>query len=1186
MHRRAPVTRNTGPRPQGIRSGERARTVRTGRSLSAAARALLAALLILPGALFVLVRPQITWAAPSITVTFDCNGGTAATSPYEQVMTSGVPTALDAEGCTFTGRTFGGWATSDLRADNQIVSYANLQNVTFNSSRTLHAIWLGTFTVTFDVNSINGTGSMSPQSEDTNNTALASNAGQISRVGFSFAGWNTEADGIGGTAYADGADFDFVEQGDTTLYAQWEATITFDKNDPSATGTMADQTESTNTALDAENFSLSGYVFDGWNTDPGGAGVSYADGDNYNFPTDGTDTLYAQWTADEYTVSYTENGGDPVTDDTYTVDGTAITLPTPSRTGYTFDGWFTDDSTFLLEVVSPYTPSGDITLYAGWTINTYDVTFDENGGDPETDLLGEDYGSSVTLPTPTRTGYSFDGWDDGSGGALIPAGSFTIPDSDTALTAQWTIDTYDLTITIDGAGSGAVTVGLESCDEISSPCVGPVEYGATLTLIATADTGNNFTGWSGADSGECVGDAAGTCTLESVAGVKFITATFALDVYDVIYEENGGDPVSDDGYTYGTTGLTLPTPSRAGYDFVGWFTDDGTFTDEKTSPYTPSDDITLYAQWGSMVTFNGNGGTGCVTNQASALDNVALTANTCLRTGYTFTGWNTVDSGPGTPYADGGLYDFASDGSDTLYARWTINKYDVTFVENGGAPVSDLNNKDYNSSVTLPTPTRTGYSFDGWSDGVNPTLIPAGSFTIPDGDITLTAQWTINSYSVAATAGTGGTVTSGGGAYNYHDGPTITATPSTGYTFDAWTGGGSACTTNPVCNLALIDADYPSLVATFTPEVYDVTYDENGGGAVSDGTYTYGTAGIDPLPTPTRAGFDFDGWFTDDNTFLIEVTSPYSPSSDITLHAKWVATATYTVDYNTNGGDATPAQDTSINGSSVTLPNPGSRASYNFSGWYDNAGLSGSSVGDAGDPYVPLANVTLYAKWSPTGGGGGGGGDGGSSAPIGLGAPGLSGYTAVGETLIATPGTWSTATSYKYHWYRCTSPSTIAQIEVPADCTFVTNDVESSYVVQPADFGFWIRVRVRATGPGGTTSFFSATSAQVGPKPVNTKVKPPRIAGFAAVGQILTAKRGQWANSVSTFSYQWYRCTKFGAKNPKSVPLTCTAITGAASRTYTVKAADRGLFLRVRVTATGPTGQGFRMSKSTGFIPN
>jgi hypothetical protein len=92
--------------------------------------------------------------------------------------------------------------------------------------------------------------------------------------------------------------------------------------------------------------------------------------------------------------------------------------------------------------------------------------------------------------------------------------------------------------------------------------------------------------------------------------------------------------------------------------------------------------------------------------------------------------------------------------------------------------------------------------------------------------------------------------------------------------------------------------------------------------------------------------------------------------------------------------------------------------------------------------------------------------------------------------------------------------------------------------------------------------------------------------GLASAGSTLAAKRGQWTNGPVTYAYQWYRCTKAGLKNPKSVPVACTAITGATAQTYTVKAADKGSFLRVRVTATGVTGQGFRMSRTTGIIPN
>jgi hypothetical protein len=146
--------------------------------------------------------------------------------------------------------------------------------------------------------------------------------------------------------------------------------------------------------------------------------------------------------------------------------------------------------------------------------------------------------------------------------------------------------------------------------------------------------------------------------------------------------------------------------------------------------------------------------------------------------------------------------------------------------------------------------------------------------------------------------------------------------------------------------------------------------------------------------------------------------------------------------------------------------------------------------------------------------------------------------------------------------------------------------VGSTYIIQAADLGTWIRVRVRAQAGGATTSLFSATTAAVGAKPASIKARPPRVTGSAVVGQTLTAKRGQWNNVGATYTYQWYRCSAVGLKNPRTVPATCVAISGGTARTYVVKAADKGSYLRVRVTATAPTGQGFRMSQTTGIVPN
>ena len=247
-----------------------------------------------------------------------------------------------------------------------------------------------------------------------------------------------------------------------------------------------------------------------------------------------------------------------------------------------------------------------------------------------------------------------------------------------------------------------------------------------------------------------------------------------------------------------------------------------------------------------------------------------------------------------------------------------------------------------------------------------------------------------------------------------------------------------------------------------------------------------------------------------------------------------------------------------------------------------------NSVTDAATNAGPAAAVdgsTTVTYTAPSGGGGGGGG--GTPAPLNTVAPVVTGYSSPGASITSTYGTWNYANTYAYQWYRCTSASTVTEVTVPSTCTKITGATSASYVITALDSGSWLRVKVSATGSGGTTDILSASSAKVGPKPASIKARPPRVSnGLAAVGSTLAAKRGQWTNGPVTYAYQWYRCTKAGIKNPKSVPVACTAITGATAKTYTVKAADRGSFLRVRVTATGATGQGFRMSRTTGVIPN
>ena len=160
-----------------------------------------------------------------------------------------------------------------------------------------------------------------------------------------------------------------------------------------------------------------------------------------------------------------------------------MSTPTaPTRTGYTFAGWYSDAG-----LTTPYTfttmPASNITVYAKWTANTYTITFVSNGGSAVT-AITQAFGSAVTAPTaPTRTGYTFVGWYSNAG--LTTLYTFTTMPVDTTLYAKWTINTYTLTYTA-GAHGGVTGTSPQT-----------VNYGSDGTLVtATPNSGYHFVSWS------------------------------------------------------------------------------------------------------------------------------------------------------------------------------------------------------------------------------------------------------------------------------------------------------------------------------------------------------------------------------------------------------------------------------------------------------------------------------------------------------------------------------------------------------------------------------------------------------------------------------------------------------------------------------------------------------------------
>ncbi len=243
------------------------------------------------------------------------------------------------------------------------------------------------------------------------------------------------------------------------------------------------------------------------------------------------------------------------------------------------------------------------------------------------------------------------------------------------------------------------------------------------------------------------------------AGVDCDTATkpssnFSTTIkYTVTYDANGGNCGQTTGYaTSASAAVTLPTPTRSGYAFLGWYTavSGGTRVGGAGSAYTPSANVTLYARWGqpSTVTYNANGGSCDVSSEKYI--GIALKLPTPQLDGSSFKGWYTAPEGGTLIGGAGETYE--PTGDITLYAQWG-KPVTVTYNANGGSVSSTSQTVAEGNALKLPTPTLTGYKCTGWYTAASggTKAGDAGESYVPTADITLYAQWQINSYTITVT---------------------------------------------------------------------------------------------------------------------------------------------------------------------------------------------------------------------------------------------------------------------------------------------------------------------------------------------------------------------------------------------------------------------------------------------------
>ena len=548
-------------------------------------------------------------------------------------------------------------------------------------------------------------------------------------------------------------------------------------------------------------------------------------------------------------------------------NGTSVVASATPEEGYEFVNWQVDGVEKSTANPYTFTAAENVSLVATFRPLKYNVVFSVDGEETTSSL---DYASVIPTPTtPSKTGYTFTGWEPAfEEGATVPLNGITY-------TAQWQVNQY--TFTFDSNGGSDVAAITQ-------------DYGTAVTAPANPTReGYTFTGWDK------------EIPANMPATNMTFTAQWQVNQYTFIFDSNGGSDVAAITQDYGTAVTAPANPTREGYTFTGW--------DKEIPANMPATNMTFTAQWQInqyTLTFDSNGGSDVAAITQDYATAVTAPANP-TREGYTFTGWDKEIPAnmPAT--------------NMTFTAQWQVNQYTFIFDSNGGSDVAAIT-QDYGTAVTAPAnPTREGYTFTGWDKE-----IPAN---MPATNMTFTAQWQINQYTLTFDSNGGSEVAAI--TQDYGTAVTAPANPTReGYTFAGWD--------------KEIPANMPASDMTFIAQwqvnQYKVTFlSEND--VVSEGMYDYGSAIT--APVPTREGYTFTGWSPE-----VDATVP---AHDVSYTAQWQINQ-YKVTFQADGN--TVSEQTLDYGSSITVPEAPAKEGYTFTGWSPEV-----------DATVPAHDVTYTANY-------------------------------------------------------------------------------------------------------------------------------------------------------------------------------------------------------------------------------
>lgn len=575
------------------------------------------------------------------------------------------------------------------------------------------------------------------------------------------------------------------------------------------------------------------------------------------------------------------------------------------------------------------------------------INYDGNGGKAPASSQTVKRFKNWVNNDPLYAGYSFYGWVIDSFSIKTRKNSYLC---NLNLKATWKLVNYSISYALNGS---TLENKVETYNCLSRD----------FSLGQPKKKGYTFDGWSGTDLSEITKDVV---VPQGSIGDRAYEAHFTAKSYNVTYDYGYDGVTSKATATYDSQ-FNVKSPSRDGYDFIGW-----TYNGEEFASKTwdIDSDITLIAHWKAKkykISYDLNGGDNSPANlNEYTIETPTFTLSDPAKNGYDFVGWSGAGiSGVSKDVA----IEKGSIGNREYTANWKAHTYIVNLDSNGGECSTSKMNVDYNEKFVLPQPTKMGYTFAGWFNAEDNAEVTDCTWKFLF-DLNLYAKWNINTYTITYVLGGGVNDENNPIAYNVEsDDITLNNPTRSGYTFAGWNSKLGNKQFNPTISQGSV-GDF-SFEATWEASLNTIVFFGNGntdGETKSQQAHTNSKLKLNANGY-VREGYVFSGWSETKNGLVkyvdqSEITVP--TDSVYELYAVWSPNLN-TITFNGNGSDSGTMDSQSMYTDSTEnlTANGFSKTGYHFIGWSTKPTGDVEYIDQGSYKMGNGSSYDLYAKWEP-----------------------------------------------------------------------------------------------------------------------------------------------------------------------------------------------------------------------------